>query len=86
MNLQQRLGVRVDRRLNMGEQGAAAAKKAKRRLGCIKKGITSRDKEVVIARYSALVRPHLESCAQFWSPLYKKDVDRLEGSREGPPR
>ncbi|XP_074934654.1 uncharacterized protein LOC142050170 [Phalacrocorax aristotelis] len=73
------LGVLVDRKLNMSEQCAAAAKRANRLLGCIKKGITSREKEVTIPLYSALVRPHLESCVQFWSPLYKKDVDRLEG-------
>ncbi|PKU45151.1 hypothetical protein llap_4556 [Limosa lapponica baueri] len=72
------LRVLVDNKLNMSEQYAAAPKEANGILGCISKGITSRDKEVIIPLYSALVRPHLEYCVQFWSLLYKKVMDRLE--------
>jgi len=54
------------------------AKKANKVLCCISKGITSRDKEVIIPLYSVFVGPHLDYCVQFWFPLYQKDVDRLE--------
>ncbi|KAJ7410328.1 rna-directed dna polymerase from mobile element jockey-like [Willisornis vidua] len=58
------LGVLVDK-LNVSQQCAAAAKKTNRMLGCINKGITSKDKEVIIPPYSVLVSPHLQYCAQF---------------------
>ena len=34
--------------------------------------------KVVLPRCSALMRPHLESCIQLWSPQHRKDMKLLE--------
>jgi len=59
------LRVLVDERLNMSHQCVLAAQQANHILGCIKRSMTNRAREVILPLCSALMRPHLEYCIQF---------------------
>jgi len=65
------MGVLVDKKLNMTRQYVLSAQKANRILSCIERSVASRVKEVILPFCSALVRHHLESCVQLWSPQRK---------------
>jgi len=75
--------VLVNDELTMSQQCALVAKKTNGILGCIKKSVTCRSREVLLPHYTAVVRTHLQYGVQFWAPHFKKGEKILESPVEG---
>jgi len=72
------LGIQVDEKLDVSHQCAFTVQKATGILGCIKRSVLNRIREVILFFCSTLLRSHLGSCIQLWRPQYRKDMDLLE--------
>jgi len=75
--VEKNLRVLVDEKLDVTWQCALTAQQANRILGCIKSSVASRLRDVIVPLYSTLLRPHLKSCVQLWSPQHRKGMDLL---------
>jgi len=72
------LEVLKDEKLDKIQQCVLAAQKTNCILDCIESSVVSRAREVILPLHSFMVRSHLESHVQLWSPQHRKDMDQLE--------
>lgn len=76
-------GVLVGTKLIIIQQCSLKAKKVNGVLGCIRRGVANKLREVILSFCSALVRPLLECWAQSWTPQYKRDSNKGHEDDEG---
>jgi len=62
----------VDKKLDTNQMNALAAQKTNCILDSIKRGMASRERELIVPLCSVLVRPQLEYCVWVWSPSTRK--------------
>ena len=75
---QRDLGITVHSSLKVESHVDRVVKKAFGMLAFINQSIEYKSWEVMLKLYKALVRTNVEYCVQFWSPNYRKDINKLE--------
>ena len=63
------LGVTFNSSFDFGNHISASIAKAKRIMAWLSRIIISREPDLMIRLYKAMIRPHLEYCTQVWAPL-----------------
>ena len=61
--------------MKVSEQGEIAAAMRNQIIGFTRRNIVYKEKELILALYKTIVRPHLEYCIQAWRHYRKKDID-----------
>ncbi len=77
-NTKKDLGVMISDDLKPSNQCSKVVKTANRLVGFIGRTFEHKSEKKNILTYNSLVRSLLEYCVQFWSPYYRKDIDKLE--------
>ena len=72
------LGVRINSNLTWSDHVSEAKMKATRLLNLLRRSMQGCSKQAKARAYTALVRPHLETCSPVWTPYQKGAQDVLE--------
>lgn len=78
INSETDLGFMISDDLKPSNQCSKVVKTANKLVGFTGRTFEHKWEEVILTLYNSLVRPLLEYCVQFWSPYYRKDIDKLE--------
>lgn len=72
------LGVHVNNDATFQHHIKETTSKARRMVGWVLRTFRSREQEVMLALWKALIQPVLDYCSQLWSPHKKGDIQELE--------
>ena len=82
-NAEKDLGIMISTDLKFSHHCSMIASTASRTIGLFMKSFVNRGLDFMVKIWKIYLRPLLESNTQVWSPLYKKDIDRIEQIQRG---